>query len=126
MNFKNSDWRLIVKDGGHSVWEHLPTGDYSIRDTSGSYPHLTDDGVLWIKGVKDIEGKTVQLTVIAERDGKEYSVFIDADFAKRLTPHISLKWDPKILVKIMKNAQKELVFASELLSLSTELLETGT
>lgn len=52
------DWEFICRDNqrdedgkrwyGHSFWRDRNSGRISIRDMSGSRPHLTDDGILWL------------------------------------------------------------------------------
>jgi len=44
------DWKLCFSDGGngHSLWLDRITNRYAIKDRSGTKPHLTDDGVLWV------------------------------------------------------------------------------
>ena len=43
------DWKLCFTDGpnGHSLWYDEISQKHSIKDESGDFPHLTDDGVLW-------------------------------------------------------------------------------
>ena len=44
------DWEYCFHDGknGHSLWFDKLSQRYSIKDQSGKFPHLTDDGVLWL------------------------------------------------------------------------------
>lgn len=40
--------RITDFPGGHRIFREERNGRYSVCDGSGRYPHLTDDGVLWI------------------------------------------------------------------------------
>jgi hypothetical protein len=108
MQFKKSDWKLIARDNqkdkgrfnGLSVYLHIPTGKYALRDMSGDYPHETDDGVLWIGKLIDYDRAIISVT--SERDKKQYTALLTSEFAHRLTLESILEVDESPTIRRLR------------------------
>jgi hypothetical protein len=115
------DWKFCFNDGGngHSLWFDQISQRYSIKDWSGTRPHLTDDGVLWLYGVVasvhtckfSKDGLTVAFSVECERDEKNSTVWCVFDFGIRVAKELNIEI-------LLSNNLKKLkpLFVSALLS----------
>lgn len=138
MEFNRSDWKLICKDNqkdkstglfnGHSVWLHIPTGKYAIKDMSGDYPHETDDGVLWIGELQKHEQGVLSVTDV---NGHEHVVFINGDLVRKLTEMDILNEDIKAVHRLRSKGYAVVVFTPQevhdenVRALEDRLIEVG-
>jgi len=78
---------LLVKQihGCHKIFRDERTGRYSICDYSGSRPHLTDDGVLWINQERPLVHTEGKWSIpLLDKDGKKTSTLANDDEARWL------------------------------------------
>ncbi len=112
------DWKFCFNDGGngHSLWLDKITNRYSIKDRSGSRPHFTDDGVLWIgHGLASVHIYLNKLDVAfsteSARDGRKGSCYCVFDFGMRVIKELNMK---VVLTEELKKLKP--LFTLELLS----------
>ena len=111
------DWKLCFTDGknGHSLWLDRISNKYSIKDQSGSRPHFTDDGVLWLEdkvaGIYIHNDKLcVGFTVNVEREKRIGSCYPIFDFGIRVAKELNMRF---VLSEELKKLEP--LFSSELL-----------
>lgn len=120
----NYNWVLEFKDSGngHSLWFDKNENRYAIKDRSGSRPHLTDNGVLWV----DVAGNAtvgflekwdklvVQIPLINKR-GDSCSTICEFDFGIDIVKKFGMSIE---LTGDVKKIHRQIKISLELLSLA--------
>jgi hypothetical protein len=100
------DWKFCFNDGGngHSLWLDRNTNRYTIKDRSGTKPHLTDDGVLWIS-----DG-FVNVHIHGDKLGTSFKVEKPRDRSTRGTCYCVFDFG----IRVAKELNMEVVLSEEL------------
>ena len=121
----NYDWNLVLKDGGngHSLWFDKNEKSYAIKDRSGSRPHLTDNGVLWV----DVAGnatvgflerwddKLVVNIPLIDKRGSSCSTICEFDFGIDIVKKFGMSIE---ITDAVKKIHRQIKISLELLSLA--------